>query len=54
MKDGKNPTISQKKAIAKAGLDPRLWLIVRKFSKTHEMEILHRKTREVKTVEELR
>ncbi|WP_177177298.1 hypothetical protein [Bacillus sp. MUM 116] len=48
MKNGKNPTRSQKEAIKAAGLNPENWLI---FKKSHsEMRLIHRETGTTKTI----
>ena len=53
MKNGKKPTIAQKKAMTHAGLDSTRWLVVRVLSKTRTLEIVHRRTRELKIINQL-
>jgi hypothetical protein len=50
MRAGKNPSVAQKKAIAKANLDPNLWLIRKVDDKAGTMDITNRETGEVKTI----
>lgn len=40
MKNGKNPTLKQKKAIRAAGFEPNDWLIFK--AEAHRLHIVHR------------
>lgn len=49
MKQGKNPTVRQKKRIARMGLEPENWLVVK--DTPEEMVIVHRFSGQVRTME---
>lgn len=54
MRAGKNPSVSQKKAMAKAGLNPDLWLVQEHNTKDGTIVICHRETGATKIIKERR
>ena len=49
MKNGKNPTVEQKKLLKKNGLNCAEWLVVKDLQ--NSMVVVHRDTREFRMVE---
>lgn len=50
MKQGKNPNKKQKVAMTNAGLDFKDWLIFKNFEHLNELQLVHRVTRETKSL----
>ncbi|MDN4525353.1 DUF6906 family protein [Fictibacillus fluitans] len=48
MKNGKKPTVAQKKVIKKIGLDPENWLIYKNLPE--ELHLVHRYTNTKKVI----
>lgn len=48
MKNGKNPTVAQKKFLKGKGLNPENWLIVKNLH--DRMEIIHRNSSRPRTI----